>query len=119
MIKNANVTLILPDGYKSGKCFVGRILSEREEKFLEDTNGDGRTVLTLENMQLGYNEGVTFNLNFEDGALTTYFDFTPYWFVIIAGVLLVVLVLVKFLFFNKNGITPYVNFDTPKKLTRL
>ena len=118
-IKSATVTLILPDGYVSGKCFVGTVLSEHEETFLETVNDDGRTVLTLKDRPLSDKEGVTFNLAFEEGALTTYFDFTPYWFVIAAAVILVIVVALKFLFFNKGGLTPYVNFDAPNKMSPL
>ena len=118
-IKSANVTLILPDGYKSGKCYVGRVLANDEEAFSKTVNADGRTVLTLANKPLEYNEGVTFDLEFEEGALTTYFDFTPYWFVIAAGVLLVLVIILKVLFFNKGGLTPYVNFDAPNKMSPL
>lgn len=118
-IKSATVTLILPDGYKSGKCLVGTVLSDHEEKFDTTVNGDGRTVLAFENKYLAYNEGVTFRLTFEEGALTTYFDFTPYWFVIAAAVILVITVILKLLCFNQSGLTPYVNYDAPNKMSPL
>ncbi len=118
-IKSATVTLILPDGYLSGKCVVGKVLSETEESFSTSQNGDGRTVLTLNNKPLAYNEGVTFKLTFEEGALTTYFDITPYWFIIVVAVILLLVIALKFLCFNKRTITPVVNFEAPDKMNPL
>lgn len=118
-IESATVMLILPDGYLSGKCFTGAALSENEESFKTHVNSDGRTVLTLEKIPLEYDEGVTFKLTFEEGALSTYFDFTPYWFVIATAVILLFLIALKFLAFNKRTLTPVINFEAPNKMNPL
>ena len=126
-IENASLTLKLPDGYISNSAAVFI-----QPEYVSDTETlptlpveaevkDGRTVIkTIEPISLnGSTEALRVNLEFEEGALSTYFDFTPYWFVIAAGVILVLLVIVKFLFFNKGGLTPYVNFDAPNKMSPL
>lgn len=117
-IQSANVTILLPDGYTDGKCFTGTLLSENTAEFSTETV-DGRTILKLTEKPLLYNEGVTFTLNFKDGALTTYFDFTPFWFAIAGVAVLLVLLIIKLAFFNKNSILPVVNFEAPENLDPL
>ena len=113
-IKNANVTLILPNGYKSYECSIGSIYSDEEREMTESTK-DGRTVLSLSSLALDYNEGVTVGLTFEDGALTGYFDFTPYIFAILGAVLLVVVIILKMTVFSNNNVVPVINFEAPEK----
>lgn len=64
-------------------------------------------------------EGVTVDLYFDDGVLTKYFDMTPYWVLIVCGALALIFALVKMLVFNKNGLTPVVNFDAPNDMDPL
>ncbi len=111
-IADSNVKLILPQGYVGGKCYVGKLGSTAETPFTAATE-NGRFVLKLENQPLAYNEGVTFLLDFEDGALSTYSEFTPYWFVIAGLAFLIVLITLKVTVFNKGTITPVVNFEAP------
>lgn len=118
-IKNAEVTLILPDGYTDGECFVGTLYSDKSAEFTASRNQDGRTELHLTNVVLDYNEGVTFRLTFENGALSTYFDATPLWFSLIAVILIAIAVLLRMFCFNKHILTPVVNFEAPKKMTPL
>lgn len=117
-INNATVTLVLPDGYLGGKCFIGTLDSENQAQYETSTNTEGRTVLTVSSA-LDYNEGVTFKLDFENGALSTYFDFTPYWFVIVGAVILLFMIAVKFLCFNKSTLIPVVNYDAPGNMDPL
>ncbi|MBD5632464.1 MAG: DUF2207 domain-containing protein [Clostridia bacterium] len=115
---DCNVTLILPDGYKSATCYKGLVGSTKKCDF-EESVVDGRTVLTAYTEHLKDCEGITFNINFEDGAISSYFDFTPYWFVLAAVAVLVILVVVKFLGFNKSTLTPVVNFEAPENIDPL
>ncbi|MDE6585425.1 MAG: DUF2207 domain-containing protein, partial [Clostridia bacterium] len=68
---------------------------------------------------LAHDEGVTVDLTFKNGSLSTYTDFTPYVFVIAAAVLLLIMVAVKFLCFNKRSLAPVVNFEAPDKMNPL
>lgn len=115
-INSAEVTLILPEGYIDGSAvrYVGALGA--------DTTGDtnyttevqnGRTVIKTSCEGLHEYEGITFDLKFTKGAVKPYFDFTPYYFVIAAAALLAVIVCVRLLFFNKNNLTPIVNFEAP------
>lgn len=60
--------------------------------------------------------GMTVYLTFEDGVLSTRFDFTPYILIIAGCVLLAVLAAVKFLVFPRKQLTPIVNFEAPDGL---
>lgn len=118
VIENASVTLLLPDGYTNGECFVGKLGSETAKNFVT-TEENGRTVLSLTNLSLAYNEGVTFKMNFTSGSLSTYFEFTPFIFVIVAVILLVVMLVLRMLLFNKHPLTPVVNFEAPNSMDPL
>ena len=73
----------------------------------------------MTDISLKYNQGITFDLTFAEGALSLYTNFAPYWFIIAGVVLLILLFAVKFLAFNKNGIVPVVNFEAPEKMNPL
>lgn len=118
-IKKATVTLILPDGYIDGECYAKKLNSKDKTTEFETSSADGRTVLTLADKALDYNEGVTFRLYFESGALSTYVDYSPYLSLIGAAVLIAALLVVRMLFFNKNTLTPVVNFEAPNKMDPL
>ena len=109
---DCNVTLKLPDGYQSAKCYKGLSGTSKTYDFEEGVE-NGRTVLTAYAEHLKDYEGITFNVNFNDGAISPYTDFTPYWFVLAAAVVLVLLIVVKFLGVNKSALTPVVNFEAP------
>lgn len=125
-IENVSVKLLLPDGYITGsaKCFSQRYgVNDYEQIFTTDeTVENGKTVITTTSvisLNGNRNEALRIDLNFEEGALTTYFDFTPYWFIIAGAVLLLITVAVKFLFFNKRMLVPVVNFEAPNKMDPL
>lgn len=117
-IKRATVTMILPDGYIGGKCFVSKLGNDNEVGYTIN-NIDGRTAVTLEPRALDYDEGVSFKLDFEDGSLSTYFEFTPFWFAIAGAVIFIIMLAVKFLCFNNSKLTPVVNFEAPNKMDPL
>lgn len=117
-ILNANVKMILPDGYKSAKCFIGSVMSEKAVDFTT-SSVDGRTALILNGVPLKGSEGVTFKMYFEKGSLSKYFDFTPYYFLMGGAAILLLLVIVKFAFFNKSLLTPVLNFEAPNKMDPL
>lgn len=118
-IENASVTMVLPDGYLDGQCYVGAAGSRNVASFTQSETEDGRVQLTLTGLALAYNEGVTFTLSFKEGALTTYFDFTPYVFIIAGAILFLVLIAVKLLFFSRSHLTPIVNFEAPDSMDPL
>lgn len=117
-MKNASVTLILPEGFISAKAKVGTENNAQELEF-EKTADGGKTVLDVKKITLKNNEGITVDMKFESGALSAYFDFTPYWFVIAVAALIAVAVLLRLFAFNKNALTPVVNYEAPDKMDPL
>lgn len=117
VVKNATVKLILPDGYQSNVCYIGAAGSTNTYDGVLVTTENGRTVLTATPTStmrpLNRFEGITFDITFASGSIHSHFDFTPYWFVIAVVVLLIILILLKFFLFNKNILTPIVNFEAP------
>lgn len=110
-ILNATVTLKLPDGFDAAKTkyYIGNTdVSSTAYTYDQATNTITATVSNLS----PYN-GVTFDLYFDDGVLSTYFDFMPYVVVIVGCLLLAALVAVKFLVFSKSRLTPVVNLTPP------
>lgn len=119
-ISGAEVTLILPDGYQSAKCYYGAVGSTAELEFSDSqTNDSGRTVITASCSYLAAYNGITFYLTFADGAIKSYTDFTPYIFIIIGLVILVLLIVLKLLVFNKSVLTPVVNYEASHKMDPL
>lgn len=117
-IKSATVKLILPKGYVSAKRWEGNT-KEWDTNFVADTLENGRTVLTTSATNLNKFEGITFDIAFESGSIHAYFDFTPYWFVIAAAAVLVILIVLKLFVFNKITLTPIVNFEAPEGMDPL
>lgn len=117
-ITSAQITLLLPGGYESAKCWYGPAGSTLTRDF-DVSVISGRTVLSASAANLSAYNGVSFDITFEDGAISAYFDFTPFIAVIAAAVILVVMVIVKLLFFNKSQLTPIVNYEAPDKMDPL
>lgn len=127
-IYNVTFKLILPKGYKenSAVCFIDATDGTQSAiSFAASTSENGRTVITGEvdhlyaNSSKTANDAIRVDLGFENGVLSTYFDFTPYIFVIVAVVLLAIMFAVRMLFFNKDILTPVVNFEAPSKMDPL
>ncbi len=119
-ITDISVVIKLPEGYidDSVSCFYQSISGKVETVETDTEIIDGRTVISFvddENVILNY--ALRFDLQFEEGALTAYFDFTPYYFVIVAAVILAIVLALKFLAFNKRTLTPVVNFEAPNKMS--
>ena len=114
-IENASVKFILPKGYisDSGKCTYGTLKSTNELSFTATSTENG-TEIQIVSTPLAYNEGITARFEFEDGVLTTYVDFTPYWFAIAGGVILLILLILTLTVFKDRKIIPVVNFEAPK-----
>ncbi len=109
-INNANITLKLPEGF----------LPENSALYIGDTDIPAKVeydaathTVTARVDSLAEENGVTFDLFFEDGVLSTKSDYTPYWIIIAACVVLAVLAALKFLVFNKDGITPITYAEAP------
>lgn len=121
-ITNISVKLKLPEGYinDSVSCFYQSVSGDVVTVQANAEIIDSRTVITFEDYEnVILNYALRFDLEFEEGALSTYFDFTPYWFVIAAAVILLFLIALKFLAFNKRTLTPVINFEAPNKMSPL
>ena len=117
-IYDAEITVKLPSSYTGGKCFFGKAGSENNYSFTELRENDC-VYLTAFIPYIAPHNGVSFYFEFEDGVLTTHFDFTPYWFVLGGVAILLLIVAVKLAFFNKLKIIPVVNFEAPEKMDPL
>lgn len=118
-ILNADVTILLPDGYIDGRMFKGANLADKTGEAVTATTENGRTAIKASFEGLNEFEGVSYDLRFERGAIRPYFDFVPYYFVIAAAALIVAILLVKLLFFSKTNLTPVVGFEAPEGMDPL
>lgn len=123
-IDNVTFKLILPDGYvdDSIKCFK-QIMGENTGNVATKAyKEDGRTVIETINpisLKGERNEALRVDLSFNEGALTTFFDFTPFWFVLGGLAIIILIIAVKLAFFNKLKVMPVVNFEAPDKMDPL
>lgn len=111
-IENASVKFILPKGYLGGKCTYGTLKSTSKLSFTATSTENG-TEIQVNSTPLDYNEGISVEFEFEDGVLTTYSEFTPYWFAIAGGVILLLLLILNLTAFKDRKIIPVVNFEAP------
>ena len=120
-MSDVKVTLNLPDGFTGrALCWTG-VKSASEDKgknLTTDFDISGNTV-TLTRDELQQENGVTFELAFNEGVLTTKADMTPYYIIIAACVILALLAAVKLLIFNKDGLTPVTNVEAPDEMDPL
>lgn len=107
-MQNVTVTINLPAECLWAEYYTGKGGSENPVEC-----GENISTVSFHEDMLAADSGLTFMIGFEDGILSTYFDFTPYWFVIAAAVVLVILILIKLFVFNKITLTPIVNFEAP------
>lgn len=114
-MNNVTVVLNLPEGLLGAKYFAEERGAESAGTVITPV---GNTI-TLELDHLPAYRGVTFQLDFKDGVLSTKADLTPYWVIIAACVILAFLFAVKFLLFNKDGLTPIVNVEAPNGMDPL
>lgn len=105
-INDVSVTITLPDGFKDADCYVGELGTTSTS----DYQLDGNTI-TLQVASLPAYNGVTFDLHFGEGVLSTKIDITPYIIVIVGCLIIGALVVLKLLKFNRGGITVVPNFD--------
>jgi uncharacterized membrane protein YgcG len=115
-INNASITLVLPQGYKTANMFIGSLATTPNGAY---TYHDDTNTITTGVAKLSKHNGVTMDLYFEDGVLSTPFNMTPIYILIVGVVLLVVLLAVKFLAFNTMPLTPTVNFTAPDEMDPL
>lgn len=118
-IDKAEVTLILPAGFEYAERYVGAEGSDKSDLNYTITEENGRQVINTVEYDLQKYEGITFDLHFEKGALSPFFDFTPYYFVLGAAGLLLLTVAVKVLFFGRIKLTPVVTFEAPEGMDPL
>ncbi|MDE7084707.1 MAG: DUF2207 domain-containing protein [Clostridia bacterium] len=114
-MNNVTVVLNLPDGFTGAKYFAEKRDTESEGIPIAPV---GNTI-TLKTDYLPAFQGITFQLDFKDGVLSTKPDLTPYWVIIAACVILALLFAVKFLLFNKDGLSPVVNTEAPNDMDPL
>ncbi|MDE7401151.1 MAG: DUF2207 domain-containing protein [Clostridia bacterium] len=107
-INDVNVTLKLPDGLDYARRYTD-----------ENGKGDGVAVTPVNGVisihcdYLPAREGITVGMFFNDGVLSTKPDMTPYYIIIAGCVILGLLVAVKFLAFNKDGLSPVSDTQAP------
>lgn len=111
-IENADITLKLPDGLVNAVYYVGNSSTPVP---IAPVNG----VITLNQTNLDAYRGVTFDLIFGDGVLSTRFDYTPLIVFLVACAVVAVIVVLKFFVFNKGKLTPVVNFTAPDDMDPL
>lgn len=117
VIEQANITLRLPDGFKSqgsvyykGKYGIAKPVSECLQG----------NIVTLSVQNLAKENGVTFDLYFNEGVLSVRTETAPFYLLLIIGcVLFIVMIVVKLIGFNKSGITPVTNVEAPDKMDPL
>lgn len=116
-MEDVQVIIKLPDGFigSQTKCYTGSYGTKNPNNNFV-VNGNTVT-LNLDSMR--YETGITFNFFFEEGVLSVKPDMTPYWIIIVACVILAFLVAVKFLAFNKDGLTPVTNVEAPDEMDPL
>ncbi|MBO5328796.1 MAG: DUF2207 domain-containing protein, partial [Clostridia bacterium] len=114
-IYDVDITLNLPEGLNAEKTkyYVGNTFTDSNDY----TYNNNAIYAHVDH--LAKETGVTFDLYFESGILSTYFDFTPYYFVIAGLVILVIVIALKFLKFTQLPITPVVNFTAPDEMDPL
>lgn len=119
-VSDVSVTIKLPEGFKEvSESYIGSTGSTTPFTDYQTEVIDGKTIISAQIERLNAFSGVTFYIDFEQGAIKNYTDFTPYWFVIAGAVLLVIIIAAKFLCFNKNTLTPVVNFEAPNQMDPL
>ena len=114
-INNVNVTVNLPDGFKGAYASYTGAYGEEVNKTLTPDNG----ALSLNFESLRSYHGLTLTMEFDEGVLSTKADLTPYWIIIVACAIIAVLVIFKFLVFNKSQLTPITNTDAPDDMDPL
>lgn len=120
-VRDVDVTINLPEGIKfengkpAIKYYAGKVGTTEESYDYTFVNN----VITAHYDEFSNYSGMTFYITYEDGVLSTRFDFTPYIMIIIGCVLLAALFAVKFLFFSKKPLTPVVNFTAPDDMDPL
>lgn len=113
-IHGAKVTVTAPAGFIRATYTAGERGSGEETPVTGvTTEADGRKKFVLSGLELGEYEGVSLFMEFEPGTLKTYFEFTPYIYVIAAAALILATLAVKAAFFNRHRLIPVVNFEAP------
>ncbi len=115
-IANASVTINAPDGFiaESTKCYIGRYGSTNQSEYTIT----GNTVSVSCELLSAYN-GISFDLYFESGVLTSHFNAAPWIALIVGVIILAALIVIKFASFNNPPLTPVVNFTAPDDMDPL
>lgn len=116
---NVNVTVNLPQGFKAAYYYSGKAGGGSGQKLEAKALDGGLSQLYMSFDMLGANEGVTFDIRMEQGSLSVFFDFTPYWFAIALAALIALMALIKVMFFHKDILAPVVNFEAPDNMDPL
>lgn len=116
-IEKANITLRLPDGFKAdSSCYYKGKTTIKTPVSGSFNNG----VISLSVENLTKENGVTFDLFFNEGVLSVRTDSTPFYLVLIIGcVLFIVMIVVKLLCFRQEDITPVTGVEAPDKMDPL
>lgn len=115
-IDNANVFLQLPNGYKNSNFFIGRTSNPSNNQYLYNQL---KRAITANVKNLSKFNGLTFDLYFDDGILSIYHDLTPILITIMSLIILSIIFIIKYLFFDKNILIPMMNFRISKYIDPL
>ncbi|MDE5788822.1 MAG: DUF2207 domain-containing protein [Clostridia bacterium] len=107
-INDVNVSIKLPDGLDYAKRYTNKS-GEGDGVSVTPKNG----VISIHYDYLPSYEGVTVEMIFKVGVLSTKADMTPYYVIIAGCVILGLLFAVKFLAFNKDGLSPVSDTQAP------
>lgn len=120
-IYDVSIKLIAPAGYIGATYFIGAKGDDTTYTGYDDSEktADGRTIITASIDYLSPYHGATFDLNFEEGAIKHYTDLTPYLWVLVGLAALALIIILKMFVFNKNYLTPVVNYEAPDKMDPL
>ena len=120
-IYDISIKLIAPEGYIDATYFKGAKGDKTTYRDYDDSGktADGRTVITASIEYLPAYHGATFDLNFEKGAIKHYVDLTPYLWALVGLAVLALIIILKMFVFNKNYLTPVVNYEAPNKMDPL
>ncbi|MGN1372590.1 MAG: DUF2207 domain-containing protein, partial [Candidatus Coproplasma sp.] len=117
VIEHANITLRLPEGFRPvDSCyFVGKTEIPTP---VVGTYNNGIISVSVDNLEK--ENGVTFNLCFDEGVLSVRTETAPFYLIIIIGsVLLLVMIVVKLIFFRQSDITPVTGVEAPDNMDPL
>lgn len=117
-MSNVTVSVSFPEGLKSYQIFSGSYgTSGNDCGAVADQSGNGNTI-TIEAQSLGYEQGLTLDLSFQAGVLSTTQDGTLFVVLAVGLVLLFLAVAVR-MFIRQPEMVKTVNLEAPEEMDPL